>query len=617
MARKKSSIKCLLISNPKTFDNLELIIREINSKNDFSIHLDIHTPQYRNVVALERPVVEKDFNNAINICDLVFVDFENVPIFTFYEIGIARAIGKPIIYLINNFEYPTLPSFITKSYSLSLNKEGLENRLNSFFSEFIENPIRFSPSRILGSESKSQIIVDLDKLEQHDFENLCVELLSRLGYKQLEWQMKDEYIDAVTTLKKQDPDGFEYNELWLVSFKKNFNQDKLLQSALHEPEYFLDHIYRSLFRSDLLDHNSISVEKRDSPITLLFIIREKENYSKNLIKEFSKKSHRLNKRGTTISIRIRWWDEQTITSLVQNNIQLARKYFSSEALVRSNVRLSYEELYQQYADMNEELQKTNKVLQKTNETLISERNKIELLERDAAWKLLSFTAAHRLGNPMDAIDSDISNLKSALKQGKLEIVDEIIENIEIPVERAKSIISEFRNLSIAKEIKTEIVDSEKLQETLKYSAKKAIDKNVQVDFDIKTVPNVNIDVKKVSDCFEEIVRNSLHYLNGDENSISISLNKSTKEELPEKIDNRNEYIKITFSDNGEGVPFERKKEIFKPFETSYIHGTGLGLAFCESIFEAHNGTIREVGKPTVGAVFEIFLPICNDKYLIK
>src|SRR5690606_23706985 len=147
--------------------------------------------------------------------------------------------------------------------------------------------------------------------------------------------------------------------------------------------------------------------------------------------------------------------------------------------------LSYEELYKQYADLSDQLQNAN-------QQLISERSKIEALERDAAWKLLSFTAAHRLGNPMDAIDSELSNLKIALSQGRIEMLSEIIEGMEVPVERAKSIVSEFRNLSIAQEIKPEIVTSEKINEILMYSAKQALDKNITVDFNLEEIPDIFI-----------------------------------------------------------------------------------------------------------------------------
>ncbi|HCR75893.1 MAG TPA: two-component system sensor histidine kinase AtoS, partial [Chryseobacterium sp.] len=84
---------------------------------------------------------------------------------------------------------------------------------------------------------------------------------------------------------------------------------------------------------------------------------------------------------------------------------------------------------------------------------------------------------------------------------------------------------------------------------------------------------------------------------------------ATQKELPDKIDRTKKYIKITFADNGCGIPFDKKTIIFRPFERSYIHGTGLGLAFCENIIEEHGGKIRENGKVNEGANFEIFLPI--------
>ena len=320
----------------------------------------------------------------------------------------------------------------------------------------------------------------------------------------------------------------------------------------------------------------------------------------------------MGKYGIPFNIRIRWWDEQIITSLIQSNLQLARKYFSSQALASSGVRLSYEELYSQNNGMYEELQKKNEELNKTNETLVAERNRIELLERDSAWKLLSFTAAHRLGNPVDAIQSELSNLKKALSLKKTEMIEEIVKSMEVSVERAKSIIYQFRNLSIAHEIKVETITSEKLDEILKSSTKQAADKQVELGFHFEKVPDISIDVQKLSECFEELIKNSLHFIKGDHQKISISTGVVKDTQLPEKIDKTKKYIKIAFSDNGCGVPTEKKKEIFKPFERSYVHGTGLGLSFCEIIIEKHGGVIREVGKPNEGATFEIFLPVVNN-----
>jgi len=606
MAKKKSRIKCLLISSFEGADFLQPILKEIILQLDVEVQLDLYTHSDRNIIVHSRPI-EKDFVGTISSSDLILVDLKNTSLFSFFEIGVARAIGKPIVFIAQDIFFEDLPDFIRQSYFVFYTtKKKLHDKLKEFFAEYLENPKRFTPRRLIDSDTSAQIVVDLEKLEQRDFENLCFELLSRLGYKQLEWKIKNEFVDAVTTLRKKDPDGFEYEEFWLISFSREFMNDKLLEIAMHDPEYFFERIYRNLSDQDMMIRPGIVQGRGDVPITLLFILRGKENYPKRFIREMARRNFRMDKKIYPYTIRIRWWDDQVITSLVQNNLPLARKYFSSDALGRSSVRLSYEELYKQNVIINEELETTNLLL-------LAERNKIDSLERDAAWKLLSFTAAHRLGNPIDAIDSELSNLKQALAMDKKEMIDEIVKSMEIPIERAKSIVSEFRNLSIAQEIKPVEINSEKLNEILKYSAKQAIVKQKEVILDLKKVPDISIDIQKLSDCFDELVRNSLHFLDGDNQKIFIYVCSAKKNQLPDKIDRTKEYIKITFADNGCGVPHEIKKEIFKPLQTSYVHGTGLGLAFCESVIEKHGGKIREVGKPNEGATFEIFLPIVPNK----
>ena len=607
MAKTKSRTKCLVVSSAKRMDIMHPIFKEAIESISADIQLELFLQE--NSIVSSTPGREKNLRDLIKSSDLILVDAIVTSNNSFFEVGFAKAMGKPIVFLGEDIFTPDFPDFIRQSYLVVFSDfDDLKIKLKRFFKEFAENPKRFSSKNLIGSGSSSQIIVDLDKLDQREFENLCFELLSRLGYKQLEWMMKEEFIDAVTTLRKRDPDGFEYEEFWLISFHSDFPNRKL-DILLNDSEYFAERIYKNLLESDLPRRSSTILGRADFPITILFVLRGRENYPKRLIKDIARRDFLFKKPRSPFTIRIRWWDDQIITSLVQNNTQLARKYFSTDALNKSGVRLSYEELYKQNSEMYEELEKTN-------ETLIEERNKIEALERDAAWKLLSFTAAHRLGNPMDAIDSELSNLKLALSMGqKPEMINQIVESMELPVEKAKSIISQFRNLSTAHEIKPETVKQEKLNEILKNATKQASDRNVKVILDFKDIPDISVDIQKLSECFEEIVRNAMHFVKGDHQQISITLSVAKEADLPDKIDRTSKYVKIVFSDNGCGVPNEKKKEIFKPFERGYIHGTGLGLAFCEIIIQKHGGVIRENGKHNVGAVFEIFLPIKVTKQI--
>ena len=70
------------------------------------------------------------------------------------------------------------------------------------------------------------------------------------------------------------------------------------------------------------------------------------------------------------------------------------------------------------------------------------------------------------------------------------------------------------------------------------------------------------------------------------------------------------YVIIIFSDTGPGLSEEVLDHIFDPFySTRKKMGLGGGLATCQGIIEAHNGTITAENRPAGGAAFTITLPV--------
>ena len=53
-------------------------------------------------------------------------------------------------------------------------------------------------------------------------------------------------------------------------------------------------------------------------------------------------------------------------------------------------------------------------------------------------------------------------------------------------------------------------------------------------------------------------------------------------------------VRVAVSDTGAGIPTDRIADIFEPFYTTKVEGTGMGmgLAIARSIVEAHNGNMR-------------------------
>jgi len=54
---------------------------------------------------------------------------------------------------------------------------------------------------------------------------------------------------------------------------------------------------------------------------------------------------------------------------------------------------------------------------------------------------------------------------------------------------------------------------------------------------------------------------------------------------------------------------ETVKDIFEPLYTTKSKGIGLGLAIARQYVENHNGEIGVKGKPGMGSVFSIKLPL--------
>jgi PAS domain S-box-containing protein len=85
-------------------------------------------------------------------------------------------------------------------------------------------------------------------------------------------------------------------------------------------------------------------------------------------------------------------------------------------------------------------------------------------------------------------------------------------------------------------------------------------------------------------------------------------NKGTLTISTEKTEN---FIRITFVDDGKGISGENLKHIFDPFFTTKEvgKGTGLGLSICHGIVTEHGGKIYAGNGDSHGAVFTVELPI--------
>lgn len=599
---ESQQINCyLIISSDKEFHSINSALKTASQETGIKLF-----SSYRKIFQPLTQIHQQIYMELVK-SDLVFavVSHDNPNIF--YEVGLAHAMSKPIIFFVeeglrevpflNLTVGPIFPIFFYKKTESGLSE--LQHRFRKLVEDFRKAPRRFRTSSPFPIKAiQPPFIIDMEKLAPREFENLCFELLSQMGFRRMEWGKGLREIDLVATLPKKDPDGYEYQELWLISMGLHAPLEMILEMAMREPEHFLNRILRFPERVEELSPKI----RADVPITILLILRREGPASDLFERDLRRMERRFKERPYPITLRVRLWDANYLINLIQQYPQIAYKYFSEEARSQSKYRKTPEELYMENVEKTEQLQATLTALQE-------EKGKRIRAERDAVWKDVAFKAAHKLGNPVYAIETDLQSLKKRIISNTeaLGITDEMGGSLE----KAKTIIEQFKSLTKAQEINPRPID---LQPIIENACRVASKTDITVDIKVpEEIPRVMADPIRMNECFDELVANALHWFDKAEKKISVAIDKPKKNELPNSLEQNQEYLRIRFEDNGQGVPLENKEMIFTPFYTTYTHGTGLGLSLVQRIIEGQGGLILENGKPGAGASFEIYLPIASPR----
>ncbi len=71
------------------------------------------------------------------------------------------------------------------------------------------------------------------------------------------------------------------------------------------------------------------------------------------------------------------------------------------------------------------------------------------------------------------------------------------------------------------------------------------------------------------------------------------------------VPNRDNEVKLTVSDNGEGIAADKLQDIFIPFYTSKKDGSGIGLSISRQLMLANKGHISVSSQEGIGTEFTL------------
>ena len=594
-------LRCF-VSLPKStgiYSNVQRVIVSAAAKVGFAVDAK------RLPGTWEQALMDEALAEELERADIVIGDVSERVTKVLVEIAKANALHKPIVLLVRK-EDSTLFFSTNLGHPLIVydqaakNWAQLERNLQTAFQEFRDSPPL--PKASHGARDLSNVIVDWDRIGPREFENLCHELLTQLGFRSVDWLMKSSEFDSVAELRRKDPDGFEFSELWMIVFANGKKSLDIVEMAILEPDYFLHRIIRG---SERLTNQASSIGT-SAPITLLVISTRDDDTG--IIERISRarkvSSHRPN---NLPALRVRTWDRNYLTALVHQSPQIGYKYFSDDSRARAEFRKTNEQLYRENVDL------TGRQALLIAE-LESEKTKRARAERDAVWRDISFAAAHKIGNPVFAIETNLDPLKRRIASQKIDDALSIVDEIHVSIEKAKGIVGQFKSLTHVANISPQpIAIREVILESVRAMGKSGVNFEVSCASDIFVLA----DRERLVECFDELTSNAIHWMKKSNKKIVIEVRSSFPQKPPQALAENKKLVLINFRDNGEGVPIEKKAKIFDAFYTTRTQGAGLGLALVRLIVERHGGAVSEIGVPGQGADFEIFLPAAVGAILIE
>ncbi len=220
-------------------------------------------------------------------------------------------------------------------------------------------------------------------------------------------------------------------------------------------------------------------------------------------------------------------------------------------------------------------------------------------EREAVWKGVAISAAHKIGNPIFGIETDLDPLEKRISEKRTGDAIIVLNNVRSAVEKAKRFVDQFKSIRKIQPVPL------LLRPLLEECWRSAMALGIRCDIDCPETMRILGDAESLADVFDELTANTLHSLAKSDGKIWLSASVGH----PDGLDGRRKYAIVHFRDNGPGVEADSKTDIFNPYISNTDQGTGLGLALVERTIEGHGGLIAEKGVPGQGADFEFSLPL--------
>ena len=238
------------------------------------------------------------------------------------------------------------------------------------------------------------------------------------------------------------------------------------------------------------------------------------------------------------------------------------------------------------------------------ERLMEESHQLALLSRaDEQRKALLRSVSHDLRTPLGSIRALTSDLRAGTAYDE-ETRNELLEVVNDEAERLDRLVANLLSLSRieagALAPDRQAVSLDELIGVVLRRLGRLFEDVVVKDVLPEGLPFVDVDYSQI----DQVITNLL------ENAARHSPAGGTIEVGARDL---GDHVELWVRDEGPGVDMNQRGELFEPFRRgSGSESSGIGLAICRAVVDAHGGQIDVTNNEGGGATFHFTLPVCHD-----
>ena len=238
---------------------------------------------------------------------------------------------------------------------------------------------------------------------------------------------------------------------------------------------------------------------------------------------------------------------------------------------------------------------------------ITERKRLEedklRSERLAVIGTMSARLAHEIRNPLSSITLNVELVRDeieTLTQRSPEAGKEaraLLQSLNSEVRRVQNVTEDYLKFARLPRPRCQpVVLNELLDQQLGFMGSLFGATHVKLVTDLAgDLPVIQADEGQLWQAVLNIIRNALEAMPGG-GTLSV------------RTAARDGWVVLSIADTGKGITDEERQHLFKPFFSTKVGGTGLGLPLTQQVVAEHAGTIRCESVPGHGTTFVIELP---------